>query len=436
MENHEEKQSDDAVKGKITTFASPTVLAAILDGQSSEQGSAYNMVDLKDQGQNSDMVYDSLDASLTDSLEVSKLPENGEPESLDRVATEELMSLNFDNENANLEVSDFPKSSTTVKNNSEVKSRSVEKAPKPRRSQHIVERNKVEASKRSPAKTSYAQMHATKARSKLDNMEKKLKTRERQTVGYSSDSNGDKRLISEEEINNDLNQNSYFENHVSQFADLNNTCTDLGEQENYLLEESYLNGSINRRHTDHGPYYHVGQNYSTEDASYLYDPVTYTRGYQSAGGHLRQLQAVTDPVPQLPYSNLSTQSAPPGVYGYHRKPLITSLHHFSEEDYHLSSVLPNSDFVSYGRRDKIPESSLHRKFPSEPDLAQASSPSLQKMANADRNSRVSGSYSSLRQPFAYKPYTLKDYKNFVGQRSSPWLVAWDQMWTPRTSKKR
>lgn len=88
MENHEEKQSDDAVEGKITTFASPTVLAAILDGQSSEQGSAYNMVDLKDQGQNSDMVYDSLDASLTDSLEVSKLPENGELESLDRVATE------------------------------------------------------------------------------------------------------------------------------------------------------------------------------------------------------------------------------------------------------------------------------------------------------------------------------------------------------------
>ena len=154
---------------------------------------------------------------------------------------------------------------------------------------------------------------------------------------------------------------------MSQFADLNSTCTDLDEQENYLLEESYLNGSINRRHTDHGPYYHVGQNYSTEDASYLYDPVSYTRGYQSAGGHLRQSQAVTDPVPQLPYSNyLSTQSAPPGVYGYHREPLITSLHHFSEEDYHLSSVLPNSDFVSYGRRDKIPESSLHRKFPSEP----------------------------------------------------------------------
>ena len=151
-------------------------------------------------------------------------------------------------------------------------------------------------------------MHATKARSKLNNMEKKLKTRERQTVGYSSDSNVDKRLINEEDIN-DLNQNSYFENHVSQFADLNNTCTDL-EQENYLLEESYLNGSINGRHTDHGPYYHAGQNYSTEDASYLYDPVSYTRGYQSAGGHLRQSS-----VPQLPYSNLSTQSATPGVYG-------------------------------------------------------------------------------------------------------------------------
>ena len=33
--------------------------------------------------------------------------------------------------------------------------------------------------------------------------------------------------------------------------------------------------------------------------------------------------------------------------------------------------------------------------------------------------KVSGSYSSLRQPFAYKPYTLKDYKNFVGSKVKP-----------------
>lgn len=36
------------------------------------------------------------------------------------------------------------------------------------------------------------------------------------------------------------------------------------------------------------------------------------------------------------------------------------------------------------------------------------------MTNVGRNSKASGSYSSLRQPFQYKPYTLKDYRNIAG----------------------
>ena len=400
MDNLEEKQSNSGADDKITTFASPAVLAAILDKEPLDEDALRGVVDLNDKEEETERVADSLESSLNDSLELSKLREFGEPERVD-------------------DVSDFPKSSTPVQNGINISdSKKVEKPSKPRRPQHIVERNKERVGKRIPGRTSYAQVHALKTRNKVDKLEGKSGKHGEKSPVSEPGSGLESQSLNSRKISKDFDQGSYFQSHVSP------TSHDYGkyncEQNSDLLQDSYLNGSLNIHHSrQHGPYYDVSQNssmyYNTLESSYSDQLVGYGRGYQSAVANLRQSHAMAGSVPPLHYNPLSTQSAPPGVYGYQRKPLISNVHNLHEEEYYLSSALPNTDFLNSQKANKIPESSLHRKFSSEPYLAQSSFPALQNIANVGRNSKASGSYSSLRQPsFQYKPYTLKDYRNFVG----------------------
>lgn len=409
MENQEENQSNDIVEGKITTFASPAVLAAILDEESVNEDVTHGMVDVQEQERDSERIEDSLESSLNDSLEFTKLQESAD---LERVDSSVNPSEPFSEQTAQNQVLDFPKSSTPVQNSNEPNDRKLERPPKPRRPQHIIERNKESVGRRMPVKTSYAQMHATKTRNKANKKEEKTnKDREKSpSIAPGPDSSLGNQSEHLEESYNDSDQRTYFNGHASQAQhDVEHSIHD--EQENNLTQDSYLNDALNTYH-NHGPYYDVIQNsslnYTAYQPSYSYQPSSYDRGYQSAVANLRQSHAMARPIPPLRYNPLSTQSAPPG--GYHRTPPISNEQHLYEEDSYLSSILPNDSFQG----SKIPESSLHRKFSSEPYLVQSSSPSLQKMSNVGRNSKASGSYSSLRQPFEYKPYTLKDYKNFTG----------------------
>ena len=410
MENREEKQNNDVVEGKITTFASPIVLAAILDQQILDEGAVPRKVDLNDERQKSGMVADSLDVSLNDSLDSTKLQESGEVIG-DVVDTEELIGNDINTVSPlgfPERVVDYPKSSTPAQNENPVdeKSKNAEKAPKPHRPQHIIERNKEQVGKRASQRASYAQMHASKTRNKLN------KDKEKKTIGE-----GDQNLDNTPGFNSESKLEGIernFNHQILHNETMNNPSADLQQQESYLLESSYSNGTHDI-FQNHGPYYDVSQNSrlcdSTVQSSYFDQTGTYSRGYGSAKGYLRQKA-----VPPLYYESLSTQSAPPGVYGYERKPLINSLHtsNFSEEGYYQSTVLPhNESDEGY----KILESSLHRKFSSDPYLAQSRSTSLQNIANVGRNSKASGSYSNLRQPFEYKPYTLKDYRNLAGSKA-------------------
>ena len=418
MENCKEKQNNDIVEGKITTFASPTVLAAILDEQILDEGAVPSKVDLNDKRQNSGMVADSLDASLNDSLDSTKLQESGEVIG-DVVDTEELIGkghtvspLGFPER-----VVDYPKSSTPVQNENPVdeKSKNAEKAPKPRRPQHIIERNKEQIGKRASQKASYAQMHAIKTRNKFSkDKEKRSNVEGDQNLDNTPGFNSESKLDSvERNFNQNPNFSSDLVDQIPHGDTMSNISADLQQNESYLLENSFSNGTHDL-FQNHGPYYDVSQNsrlYDNTHQSSCFDQTeTYSRGYGSAMGYLSQ-----KPVPPLYHQSLSTQSAPPGVYGYERKPLINSLHtsNFSEEGYYQSTVLPHNE------SDKIPESSLHRKFSSDPYLAQSRSTSLQNIANVGRNSKASGSYSNLRQPFEYKPYTLKDYQNLTGSNAKP-----------------
>ena len=420
MEKQEEKQNIDYVDGKITTFAPPAVLAAILDRESLNEDAIHDiMIDTNEQEPDSEKVQDSLEFSLNDSLESVKLQEFGD---LERVATtNELSNLSEPTE----QVLDFPKTSTPALKTNESNGKKLEKAPRNRRPQHIIERNKENVGKRKPEKTSYARMHAAKAKNKLDSKpDEKIRNREDEekspsfVITSGSDSGLGNQSEHFEDINSDLDQstNSYLDGSQIQ--------NDLGypfhgRQESDLPPDSLLNGVHNAYHSQHhGPYYDVSQtssvfDHNTYESGYSYQPTSYTRGYQSAMANSRQSHAMAGPFLPVHHNPLSTQSAPPGRNGYHRKPQISNIRHLREENYYhdyLSSALPaDSD-----RGNKIPESSLHRKFSSEPYLVQSSSPSLQKMANVGRDSKASGSYSSLRQPFQYKPYTLKDYRNFAG----------------------
>ena len=404
MAKQEDQQSNDIADGKITTFASP----AVLDEESLDEDEIRGMVDINEQERESERVDDSLESSLNDSLELTKLQDS---EDVKRVDPSKPLPLEIADQN---EVLDFPKSPTPVQNSNETNRRKIEKPPKPRRPQHIIERNKDSVGKKMPVKTSYARMHATKTRNKLENMEDKSKKHGGKSLSIVAGSVSGLGNQSEhlEEIDNDLDQSSYFHGHSMQGQhDLEYPVTD--EQEIDLQQDSYYSSMYHNQH--HGPYYDVSQNSSLNygyEPSYLHQPTTYARGYQSAMASSRQSHAshaMAGPISPHHYNPLSTQSAPPGGYGYHRKLLISDTHHLYEEDSYLSSALPNNS----ERGNKLPESSLHRKFSSEPYLLQSSSP-LQKMTNVGRNSKASGSYSSLRQPFQYKPYTLKDYKNIAG----------------------
>ena len=414
MENREEKQNIDSVDGKITTFVSPAVLAAILDRESlNEDANIHDtMIDTNAQEPDQENLKDSLEFSLNDSLELRKLQEFGVAEPAESTV-QKSDPLEFTEQ-----VLDFPKTSTPAQKSNESNGRTVEKASRPRRPQHIIERNKENVGKRMSSKTSYARMHATKAKNKLDNKrDEKSRTKQEGEKSPSVASGSDSGLVNQSEVNNDLDQSANSYGHARQ------TQNDLGypvhDTQGDLPQDSVLNGTLHTYHNQHhGPYYDVSQTsnvyHNTYESGYSYQPTSYTRGYQSAVANLRQSHAMAGPISSLQYNPLSTQSAPPGGYGYHRKPL--DIHHLHGEDYYnnLSSALPNTDFLNSDRENKIPEPSLHRKFSSEPYLVLSSSPSLQKMENIGRDSKASGSYSSLRQPFQYKPYTLKDYRNIAG----------------------
>ena len=414
MENREEKQNIDSVDGKITTFVSPAVLAAILDRESlNEDANIHDtMIDTNAQEPDQENLQDSLEFSLNDSLELRKLQEFGVAEPAESTV-QKSDPLEFTEQ-----VLDFPKTSTPAQKSNESNGRTVEKASRPRRPQHIIERNKENVGKRMSSKTSYARMHATKAKNKLDNKrDEKSRTKHEGEKSPNVTSGSDSGLVNQSEVNNDLDQSANSYGHARQ------TQNDLGypvhDTQGDLPQDSVLNGTLHTYYNQHhGPYYDVSQTsnmyHNTYESGYSYQPTAYTRGYQSAVANLRQSHAMAGPISSLQYNPLSTQSAPPGGYGYHRKPL--DIHHLHGEDYYnnLSSALPNTDFLNSDRENKIPEPSLHRKFSSEPYLVQSSSPSLQKMENVGRDSKASGSYSSLRQPFQYKPYTLKDYRNIAG----------------------
>lgn len=419
MENQEEKQNIDSVDGKITTFVSPAVLATILDRESlNEDANIHDtMIDTNEQEPDQENLQDSLEFSLNDSLELRNLQEFGVAEPAESTV-QKGDPLEFTEQ-----VLVFPKTSTPSQKTNKSNGRTVEKASRERRPQHIIERNKENVGKRMPSKTSYAQMHATKAKNKLDNKrDEKSRTKQVGEKSPNVTSGSDSGLVNQpellEEVNNDLDQSA------NSYGDASQTQNDLGypvhdTQEGDLPPDSVLNGTLHAYHNQHhGPYYDVSQTsnvyHNAYESGYSYQPVSYTRGYQSAVANLRQSHAMAGPISSLQYNPLSTQSAPPGGYGYYRKPL--DIHHLHEEDYYnnLSSALPNTDFVNSDKGNQIPEPSLHRKFSSEPHLVQSSSPSLQKMENVGRDSKASGSYSSLRQPFQYKPYTLKDYRNIAG----------------------
>lgn len=408
MERFEEEQSNNSVENKITTFASPAVLAAILDEEPSDEDVNRSVVASNSREEETERVTDSLESSLNDSLEFSKLEESIEPK---RDGKSTMMQIESSQVEISDDVSDFPKSSTPLLNDHTKPSEKYEKPPKPRKPQHIIERNKERVGKKIPERTSYAQVHAIKTRKKVEKIKASKSQGEEAAANVSGSglgSGSEGQSQHSQKISNDLSQRSVSPVHH--------------ENEQEFLRDSYSEKSLDTFHNQpHGPYYDVSQNfgsyYNPLESNYS-DLIGYSRGCQNATANSRQAHAMAGSFQPTHYASLSTQSAPPGVYGYQRPPLISNIHNFHGEDFYLSSAFSNIDFQNSQKVNKLPESSLHRTFSSEPYLANPGAPSFQSMADIDRNSKASGSYSSVKQPLSqYKPYSLKDYRNFVGSEA-------------------
>ena len=401
MESLEERQSNNGAEDKITTFASPTVLAAILDEEPSDEDVIRSMVASSGQEEQTERVTDSLESSLNDSLEFSKPVESNEPKRVESTK----MKIEPSQVETSEDISDIPKSSTPLLNDNMKHSKKVGK-PKPRKPQHIIERNKERVGKKVPERTGYAQVHGIRTIKKVEKIKEKTRNQTEEAAANVPGSGLESQSQHSHKISDDFNgQNSVSPVHY--------------DNDQNLPGDISLEKSLDTYHShSHGPYYDVSQDfgsyYNPLESNYS-DLVGYSRGYQSAAANSRQRHSMAGSFQPTHYNSLSTQSAPPGVYGYQRTPLISSVHNLHEEDYNSSSALSDTDFQNLQKANKFPESSLHRKFSSEPYLANPSSLSLHGMADADRSSKASGSYSSLRQPlFQYKPYSLKDYRNFVG----------------------
>lgn len=417
MENTEDKDSSDPMNDRITTFASPTVLAAILDDNSVDRRVhvAKNMVDNSEMGRGSAMLMDSLDASLPDPLESTQVQGMDEVRGLDQVDSKgkTFFTNNLKSAVVTEEFSDLPKSSTPIQKEIVTKDRSVEKASKPRQlSQNIIERNKEKAGKPRTTKSSYAQMHATKTKSK-NKMEHKAKVQEVKTTEIPV-SSGVEVCLGKEEKNSNHSYGDFNEDSFSFCNDgdyhVNSKHNGLEIHDTELSNDSYVTGLHPRnQNQEHEPYYDLSGYNSTYNTGFISDPVSYDREFQYA-----QLHNVGSVGP-LHYSKLSTQSAPPGLYGYQRRPLISSFHHF-DEDFNFSLVLPNGDFVNQGHVEKLPESSLHRKFSSVPQLEHSGSALSEKLQNFQRNNHSSGGHSTSQPSLSYKPYSLKDYQSFMGTK--------------------
>ena len=421
----ESEGSKSTLKGKVTV-TSPIVLAAILD--TDKQDVHGFDIELK--------AVSSRNASRT---------ANGELGSLDLPLRDSLESTEMENADSGQDIDGDKSSSSGLKrefsssNSPLSKPPKAHRTPKPPRPQHIVKRNKGNLGKRVPGR-SYAQMHAIKAKTKESNAPKVHENTKEELDENLSDTPMGRRIENVQKWHSDDHYNGKFKDRDGLGKDLDYTQQnshrsnlsfeghqDISlDQESILFSNNYLE-STNNAYQNHGS--PISGNYWNKNARpsfnnaeftyakqlpYAYKLESHNAGYYSALRDLHQSHAVTKDALQDYGNQLSTQSAPPEIYG-NRRTHVTNTFHCQDQDL-SSSVLSFDHERSPSGRDKIPESTLSRKFSSEPYLTYSNSPMLHKVPNTGTNSKTSGSYSSLRQPFEYKPYTLKDYRNFMGAR--------------------
>jgi hypothetical protein len=452
MEENEKKEIRD--QGIIKTLASPTLLAAILDQENSTEISqngenlscdhlTEKTLNTSQQNNDSSLIMDDgedilenddgdLNEFVADSLELNDgVNDDGSQviERSKRLQDEQISDDNTRNEssltqgnltkNTELLSKDFIQTKTAVKNKLEAKQR-----PKV----DFIDQNKGNFSRKT-GKSSYAALYSQKVKLKQSNANgKKGKandSREKEKHGKNENEESRRENISLEQYDNFNESSSSFSfkrSNSSTYTNHNNSlyynvdAYRIPDVTNYNMQspamgplnqscipqyDSYVNQPYNVPYKDFGLRYsnHGHHSYQTSSAmAYPQNP----NGFY----HLpSQMQGY------------ASQSAPPGVPHYGRKPLIDQVEFFPEHDHILSQSLTNSQFINpqqiYQR-----QSVLERKFVSEPHLSPSPQPLSGENAT-DRASKISngtGSYSSVRQPVDYKPYTLKDYRQIKNEQ--------------------
>ena len=376
------EQSSTSSNDRVKTFASPQVIAAILD--EGELSMRVNTQDL------STTVVDKEGEKLS-------VIENG----LGKVSLSE--SNIGSREEARTERQDM--SVYSVQDNNEICSRQgqeiipaglardcqegyVVKAkptePEVKRRPRIASRSKGQAPVRSKPKT-YAEIHAAKLKKRETSNWQRV---ERNNTSQWRTGRDDDNNSSYNEPHSDP-QERFVEQHI------------LGTQYNVAERENYVKSQPNSIYeAQFGPN-HLNSSFQ----NHFNPPYNYGSGRVTGDVYFHPIgqMAPLPPIQQGPGMGYGIQSAPPGVYSYVPSQLLVANLGYSRN---FENSLPiDADFVNQRNRNNQKELNM-RRFGSEPQLT----------SKGYFQERVDQNLSKSQPKTVYKPYTLSDFKRLQKEK--------------------
>lgn len=408
MEEIEEEENQS--QGVIKTVASPTILAAILDESDQDK----QTTDVKSQEEKCprrssldklpslEMAEGQNDSNLDNSFVADSLEYD---ERLQASIDEQVVdqSANVSDRNSSLVDSPLRENTSAASTGSKPLNKSVKIKQTPK--QKPKETNFIDLNKgklnRTSGKSSYAAMYSQKLKQKST----------QEDVSDGATKGKSKLPQSEKQSSTNSNLSYAKQNSYSSVQERNSSLSGINplyEQSSYYnVDPSYLQNSLNNY-----PASGVNQPAIIGYNDYFSQP--YHVPYRDFGlrysnyGHQSYMMASAVGVPR-PADNINqvqgylSQSAPPAAPG--RQSLLDQVEFFPEQEHFLSQSLTNSQFINPMQLYHAP-SVLEKRFVSEPHLS-----SMHSVTEKGRENRNNVN-SNLQKTQDYKPYTLKDYKQF------------------------
>ena len=413
------EQSFSPSNGKIKTFASPQVLAAILDDGSSEITPTTRNLSTNSEGENTSVVGKRSPTDFTGRESNSTNVEQhrmGLPGTPNRLEQDHLDQQQKCSSTIGLGSPNSCQTSNGKPAQTELKSRS-----------HIIARNKVQVAVRSKPKT-YAEIHAAKLKKENFKLALRIEFEEKDILQSNThEAQGDRiEVACGSEYGQGALESGNTHNvvptahHTGQWAKDNLDSARYNEQQALdPLDSTHYSEQRAPEHLDSARYSersvseHLDSSFQSHASVQLPSNQSLNHGSGRASGieHVYPLGQIAPLPPIHKGQGHGIQSAPPGMYSYiQNQPLVHHLGYFSDFEHVFSSTLPNSHFINQGNSKTNKDSKL-RRFVSDPHLASNSKDKV-------KNSKVSYQYgyTGSQRRVDYKPYTLSDFKRLQEEK--------------------